>query len=137
MQIKNKDIIHKSIIVILVLSILAVMVLLDIYKCPARLIVGVPCPFCGMTRAFMSILHGNIADSFYYHPLWPVAIIAILIITFDSFFSFNRKFMNISLTIISVMFLCCFIYRHLHNSPIVEINFSKSIIGRIFTVFAD
>ena len=37
--------------------------------CPLRLMNGMYCPFCGGTRAFLALLHGQIFKSLYYHPL--------------------------------------------------------------------
>ena len=31
---------------------------------------GIPCPGCGLTRAFQSLLSGDLRKAFYYHPLW-------------------------------------------------------------------
>ncbi len=46
-----------------------------IYKCPMKLLFGIPCPCCGITRAMISLLKGNIRESFYYHPVWPIIIL--------------------------------------------------------------
>ena len=37
-------------------------------------ITGVPCPGCGMTRAFVHLFQGHIAEAFRYHPLFPFVI---------------------------------------------------------------
>jgi hypothetical protein len=36
--------------------------------CPFRLITGIPCPGCGMTHAFLSIIKGNIWDAACFNP---------------------------------------------------------------------
>ena len=41
--------------------------------CFFYLITGLPCPGCGMTRAFIDIGHLNLAHSMQYHPLGLVA----------------------------------------------------------------
>jgi hypothetical protein len=38
------------------------------FACPLRSATGVPCPFCGMTRACVALLHGHIARSLAYNP---------------------------------------------------------------------
>lgn len=44
--------------------------------CIFKLITGIPCPGCGMTRAFTHFFLGNIHEAFYYHPLfWLVPIV--------------------------------------------------------------
>lgn len=45
--------------------------------CPFKALTGLPCPGCGLTRAFSSLLHGQFAKAFTFHPfaflLVPVA----------------------------------------------------------------
>ncbi len=36
--------------------------------CPFRLITGIPCPGCGMTRSFFAIIQGNFLDAAYLNP---------------------------------------------------------------------
>jgi hypothetical protein len=36
--------------------------------CPLRSLTGVPCPFCGMTRAVVAAVHGNILGSLAFNP---------------------------------------------------------------------
>lgn len=48
------------------------------YRCPFLFLWGIPCPGCGMTRAFLALLHLDFAAAFYYHPLFPVVIFYIL-----------------------------------------------------------
>lgn len=38
--------------------------------CPIRYLTGVPCPFCGMTRAWLSALGGDWAAALRFHPLF-------------------------------------------------------------------
>lgn len=38
--------------------------------CIIRRVTGFPCPGCGMTRAVLSLLRGDIRTAFAYHPLW-------------------------------------------------------------------
>ena len=40
----------------------------DIVLCPLRRVTGVPCPFCGMTRAVTSAVHGDFAASLVFNP---------------------------------------------------------------------
>ena len=49
--------------------VLAAAVLLVLWKCPFRYILGVPCPGCGMTRALYCALRLDFAGAWKYHPL--------------------------------------------------------------------
>lgn len=44
--------------------------------CPVRLLAGVPCPGCGMTRAFVALLGGDVAAAWAYNPFFlaPAAV---------------------------------------------------------------
>ena len=50
--------------------------------CPLRATTGVPCPFCGMTRAVTSAVRGDVAASLRYNPggivLVALAIVVLL-----------------------------------------------------------
>jgi hypothetical protein len=37
--------------------------------CPIRATTGVPCPGCGLTRATMALLSGDLAEALHWHPL--------------------------------------------------------------------
>lgn len=38
--------------------------------CPARMFLGIPCPGCGVTRAFALALKGQFREATIMHPLW-------------------------------------------------------------------
>jgi hypothetical protein len=40
--------------------------------CPMALTLGMPCPGCGVTRAFCFASHGHFREAFGYHALWPL-----------------------------------------------------------------
>ena len=52
-----------------VIGIICIMALFTV-KCPLYYIVGIPCPTCGMTRAYISLFHGDFTSAFIMHPLW-------------------------------------------------------------------
>lgn len=44
--------------------------------CPFRLITGLPCPGCGLTRSWTAATHGDIADAFSYNFFGPISLLA-------------------------------------------------------------
>ncbi len=40
--------------------------------CPMHLVLGLPCPGCGMTRAFCLATRGHWAEAYSFHPLYPL-----------------------------------------------------------------
>ena len=63
----------KNILVVFIL--IAIFYILDI-GCIFKKLSGLSCPGCGMTRAWLSFLKGDIGKAFYYHPLfWMIIVI--------------------------------------------------------------
>ena len=56
-----------------------VMVLLFVYGCPIYRFFHIPCPCCGVTRAWIACLQGDIVTAFRYHALFPVIPVLILL----------------------------------------------------------
>jgi uncharacterized protein DUF2752 len=46
--------------------------------CPFRLATGIPCPFCGLTRATLALGQGDVVGALAFHPLAPVLLALIL-----------------------------------------------------------
>lgn len=53
-------------------SFLLLCYFLKIDTCPFKYIFGVPCPGCGITRAFIQLFQGHIKAAMLYHPLFPL-----------------------------------------------------------------
>lgn len=47
--------------------------------CPFRAVLSIPCPGCGLTRAFVCGCHGQIARSFLLHPAALILVAMLLI----------------------------------------------------------
>jgi hypothetical protein len=45
-------------------AFLALLLLLDFYQCPIKFIFHIPCPGCGMSRAFIAIIELRLVDAF-------------------------------------------------------------------------
>jgi hypothetical protein len=50
-------------------AILALLVASDFLLCPIKLVLGFPCPGCGVTRATFSLLTGDLSAALHHHPL--------------------------------------------------------------------
>jgi hypothetical protein len=48
--------------------------------CPFNLITGIPCPGCGMTRAFLALARGDLITALHYNP-FSMLLAAIIIFT--------------------------------------------------------
>lgn len=68
---------HRIRLLILALfcTVLIVIVCLGL-SCPIRSLTGIPCPGCGMTRAWKAALRLDIITAFRYHPMfWSVPVL--------------------------------------------------------------
>jgi hypothetical protein len=51
------------------------------WSCPIRAATGIPCPGCGITRATMQLLHGDLGLSLQTHAFAPVLVLALVFMT--------------------------------------------------------
>jgi hypothetical protein len=51
------------------LAILGLLVASDLLLCPIKLVLGFPCPGCGVTRATFAAMHGDFVEALHLHPL--------------------------------------------------------------------
>jgi hypothetical protein len=49
------------------------------WPCPLKVLTGLPCPTCGMTRAARLVAHGDFAGATHMHPLWFVVLPLVLV----------------------------------------------------------
>jgi hypothetical protein len=64
----------------LLAGLFALAVYSDFPLCPMASSLGIPCPGCGLTRATLALLHGDVGTALHFHPL--VTVLAPLFITF-------------------------------------------------------
>lgn len=122
---KNKD----RIIFVFAISLLIVVSLVFKLGCPIRIFTGFSCPGCGITRAWISVLKGELVNAFYYHPLFMAAPFVAAAILFDE--KLPRKALNIFWWIIAVLFIGCYIIRIVTGSEVLVFDFGSGIIGRV------
>lgn len=116
----------------LIFAILLLFVILNLTSvgCPIHFFSGINCPGCGMTRAYLSLLHGNILSAFYLHPLFLIIPLWIFI-----YFIFNKKhpnYVNVFTKITVVLLLMVYIIRLLSpECTIITINLNEGFFFRI------
>lgn len=94
---------------------LIAVVLLLFYKCPVKMIFGIPCPGCGMTRAFLSFVRLDFKKAFDYHPLFPIVFIELVYFVFRDLipekYKINEKVENTVLCATAILMIAVWIYR--------------------------
>ena len=99
--------------------------------CPILYVTGIPCPGCGMTRAWRSFFQGDLRNAFRFHPLfWLPAVLLVL-------WPFRRKLSartwDALMTVLIVLVLAVWLLRFfLPGDPVVHLDFAHSLIGKLF-----
>ncbi|HEY9059598.1 MAG TPA: DUF2752 domain-containing protein [Pseudobacteroides sp.] len=72
---KLQNTLNKVLPLLIALLFVAILLLLDGSACLFKNVWGIPCPGCGMTRAFLAVLKLDILTGFYYHPLFVLPVL--------------------------------------------------------------
>lgn len=117
-----------------VLSVVLLIILYLIFGCPIKLLTGVPCAGCGMTRALFASLKGDFNRAFYYHPLFWCVPLGFIIIVFRK--KISKKMMSIIEGAAIVLFLSVYVYRLLNPTcHIVNADISEGLIYKLLKMF--
>lgn len=117
--------------------LLAALFLLTDTICLSQLILGLPCPGCGLTRATLALLALDFPKAFQMHPLvilaWiDVAVVAILIVT-----GRHRKPIVIFLSFSLIALIGVYVWRmttlYPHIQPMVP--FKDALVNQIVRRF--
>ena len=81
MDTRRADVFRVTLICISVISLMILIRIAGGSGCLIKSVFGIPCPACGMTRAWLSFCRGDFAGAFMFHPLFLLpAIIVVLFI---------------------------------------------------------
>lgn len=116
-------------------SVAAVVVLYVVLEsfgvtCPIKYITGISCAGCGMSRAWISLLHFNIHDAFMYHPLFFLPPVVVIVMLFKS--KINIKFYKIFMFTMAGAFVIVYLYRmFIGDGNVVVFEPQNNIVFRI------
>ena len=116
-------------------SVAAVVVLYVILEsfgvtCPIKYITGISCAGCGMSRAWISLLHFNIHDAFMYHPLFFLPPVVVIVMLLKS--KINIKFYKIFMFTMAGAFVIVYLYRmFIGDGNVVVFEPQNNILFRI------
>lgn len=84
-----------------------------IFGCTYKKLLGIPCPGCGMTRAWLSLLRGDIIGAFRWHPLFAVFPPVFALFVHKVFFGLkgSLKFWTVLLAAVCILMLGLYIPR--------------------------
>lgn len=102
--------------------------------CPIKFLTGISCVGCGMTRAWICLLHLDIQGALYYHPLFFLPIIYFFLFLLKDKIP-HKIFVWLVAVGISV-FVTTYILRLLNSDDIVvDINMGNSFIYKFLEKF--
>lgn len=116
-------------------SVTAVVVLYVILEsfgvtCPIKYITGISCAGCGMSRAWIALLHFNIHEAFMYHPLFFLPPVVVIVMLLKS--KINIKFYKILMFTMAGAFVIVYLYRmFIGTGDIVVFEPQNNILFRI------
>ena len=98
--------------------------------CPIKFLTGISCAGCGMTRAWICLVHLDIKGAFYYHPLFILPIIYFFLYLYKD--KMPHKIFVFAVASGIAIFLIIYIFR-LHNPDdiVVNINIENGFIYKI------
>ena len=104
------------------------------YKCPFDFFLGIPCPGCGMTRAFFALIRLDFEEAFYYHPLFPVVIVAAIVIVlyFFKVIKVSHKTKNIAISIFCALFFAVYFIRLFDHDPFISWHPQTGLLSQVF-----
>lgn len=111
------EIIRIHLIVAAVLTVYVSVVTFTPIDCPIKMFLGFACPFCGLTRAWLSALMFDFAQAFSYHPLFLFAPILIFMCFHKKLFKrVNEKIYDFSVVAGAFIFFITYVIRMILNS---------------------
>ena len=119
-------------------SVAAVVVLYVILEsfgvtCPIKYITGISCAGCGMSRAWIALLHFNIHEAFMYHPLFFLPPVVVIVMLLKS--KINIKIYKIIIFTIIIMFAIVYMCRLIWSGDdVVVFEPENNILFRIIRI---
>lgn len=123
---QHKDFIYPAAVI---LFVYVVMHFIGI-GCPIKFVTGISCMGCGMTRAWAALLRLDFAAAFYYHPLFMLPPVAVIVYLAKS--KINLKIYKIIMLTMAMAFITIYVYRLVFtDGDIVVFEPKNSIIFRL------
>ncbi|WP_373261951.1 DUF2752 domain-containing protein [Hungatella hathewayi] len=99
-------------------------------SCPFRILFGISCPGCGMSRAINALIHLHFMEAFHYHPLviiFPLIIVLLIRLIIGEIT--NRTIYLMGFIISS--FMIVYFFRIFFQSDILTFDYMNGFIYKI------
>lgn len=98
--------------------------------CPQQAFFGISCPGCGMTRAYIQLVQGNVQGAFFYHPAFFLVPLAVCLFCFQK--KLPRRCFQAGMSVILVIFISVYFYRMLHQDPVLVCDVKQGYFYKIW-----
>ena len=123
---------HRIEVITSVAAVVMLYVILESFgvTCPIKYITGISCAGCGMSRAWIALLHFNIHEAFMYHPLFFLPPVVVIVMLLKS--KINIKFYKIFMFTMVGAFVIVYLYRmFIGDGNVVIFEPQNNIVFRI------
>ncbi len=97
--------------------------------CPIKYLTGISCAGCGMSRAWLSFLHGDIAAAWHYHPLFLTPPLILILPALKK--RMNPEIIRMIIFIVALLYGIVYMYRlMIGNGDIVVFDPQNGLVGR-------
>ncbi len=103
--------------------------------CPIKALFGVPCPGCGLTRAWWEAMHFRFGEAFSYHPLWlPAPFLLLYAIHLQVLPArFQSRLAKAVLILSAIAYSSLYLYRiFIVHDPLLQPDFSNALFPILF-----
>lgn len=87
--------------------------------CPIKAITGISCPGCGMTRAWLSLLSGDLNRAISFHPLFFYPLTLLILFFYRK--SLSKKTLYFFFFFLGISFLGLYLYRMFTSTDTVVV----------------
>lgn len=130
-KVKNKKVVSLFIVLIIFTIVMKRYGYFTGTICLIRGTIGIPCPACGITRAYKSFFQGDLIEAFEYHPLFILPLLLVLI------FIIHKSSFKKSAILIGGLFIIVYLLRmYLYFPDIEPLKFNNNaLMPRVVEVF--
>jgi hypothetical protein len=100
--------------------------------CPQQAFLGISCPGCGMTRAYLALFHGNIRGAFFYHTGFPLVPLAAFFLLFRK--KLPGSIFKIGITAVLILFISIYLFRISIHDPVLTVNIKNGYLYRFWKI---
>lgn len=105
----KEDLHHAFPVIAVVIAMIGLSNLILGKICALRIIAGIPCPGCGLTRAFLLLLQGKVKEATVIHPFWLPVLAVFAAFLICRYFIVNDKKRKKAIYIIGILAIVIFV----------------------------